>query len=69
MMREYEDIRKKVLDLLTKKNKEMHASEVAEALGITYLQAYRALMMLAADSYVERRRLGRKIIVWRSRME
>ena len=64
-----ENMRKQILDLLKKEKREMHASEVAEALGIEYLQAYRALVMLAADGYIERRRAGKKVILWRVRAE
>jgi len=62
-----ENMRKQILDLLKKENREMHASEVAEALGIQYLQAYRALVMLAVDGHIERRRAGKKVILWRVR--
>jgi len=60
-----EDIRKQIFNLLQRESREMHASEVAEALAIEYLQAYRALVMLAADGLVERRRAGKKVILWR----
>lgn len=60
-----EDIRKQIFNLLKKEGREMHASEVAEALNLKYPQAYRALVMLAVDGLVECRRVGRKVKLWR----
>lgn len=60
-----EDIRKQIFDLLKKEGREMHASEVAEALNLKYLKVYRALVMMAVDGLVECRRAGKKVKLWR----
>lgn len=60
-----EDIRACVLELLQAEQHEMSAAEIAEVLDLPYQRVYRALVSLVLENSVTRRRLGKKMLLWR----
>lgn len=63
----FEKIGERIFELLKSRGCEMSASEIAIALSLPYLHVYRALVTLALENKVERRRVGKKLLLWRSK--